>query len=74
MCIRDSLNTYGYELAGGEKELKCLNYYTNEEITIPLDTQLSARENAQKNFDKYNKLKRTFEALSELTEETKREI
>ena len=68
------LNTYGYELAGGEKELKCLNYYTNEEITIPLDTQLSAKENAQKNFDKYNKLKRTFEALSELTEETKREI
>ena len=68
------LNTYGYELAGGEKELKCLNYYTNEEITIPLDAQLSARENAQKNFDKYNKLKRTFEALSELTEETKREI
>lgn len=68
------LNTYGYELTGGEKELKCLNYYTNEEIRIPLDPQLSARENSQKNFDKYNKLKRTFEALTELTEETHREI
>lgn len=68
------LNTYGYELAGGEKELKCLNYYTNEEIRIPLDPQLTARENSQKNFDKYNKLKRTFEALTELTEETRREI
>lgn len=68
------INTYGYELKGGEKELKCLNYYTNEEIRIPLDTQLTARENSQKFFDKYNKLKRTYEALSELTEETRREI
>lgn len=68
------LNTYGYELTGGEKVLKCLNYYTNEEISIPLDIQLSAKENAQKNFDKYNKLKRTFEALTKMTQETKREI
>ncbi|MBT9779273.1 DUF814 domain-containing protein [Clostridium sp. MCC353] len=68
------LNTYGYELSGGEKELKCLNYYTNEEIKIPLDPQLTARENSQKFFDKYNKMKRTYEALSELTLETKREI
>lgn len=68
------LNTYGYELTGGEKELKCLNYYTSEEIRIPLDPQLTARENSQKNFDKYNKLKRTFEALTDLTEETRQEI
>lgn len=68
------LNTYGYELTGGEKELKCLNYYTNEEIRIPLDPQLTARENSQKFFDKYNKMKRTYEALSDLTLETKREI
>lgn len=68
------LNTYGYELTGGEKELSCVNYYTNEPIKIPLDTQLTAKENAQKYFDKYNKLKRTFEALSELTLETKNEI
>ena len=68
------LNTYGYELTGGEKELKCLNYYTNEEIRIPLDPNLTAKENSQKYFDRYNKLKRTFEALSELTLETRREI
>ena len=43
-------------------------------MRIPLDSQLSARENAQKHFDKYNKLKRTFEALSDLTKETKEEI
>jgi predicted ribosome quality control (RQC) complex YloA/Tae2 family protein len=68
------LNTYGYELTGGEKKLTCLNYYTNEEITIPLDDQLSARENAQKYFDKYNKLKRTFEAVTGQISETRQEI
>ena len=40
----------------GPKSLSCLNYYTNEEITIPLDPQLSALDNARKYFDKYNKL------------------
>ena len=68
------LNTYGYELQGGEKSLRCLNYYTNEEITVPLDSQLSAKDNAKKHFDKYNKLKRTYEALTDLTKETKAEI
>ncbi len=68
------LNTYGYELSGGEKELKCLNYYTGEEIRIALDPQLTAQENAQKYFARYNKLKRTFEALTTLTAETKQEI
>jgi len=68
------LNTYGYELTGGEKKLTCLNYYTNEELTIPLDDQLSARENAQKYFDKYNKLKRTFEAVTGQISETRQEI
>ncbi len=68
------LNTYGYELQGGEKELNCLNYYDGTEIRIPLDPQLTARENSQKFFDKYNKLKRTYEALSTLTQETRQEV
>lgn len=68
------LNTYGYELTGGEKELTCLNYYTGQDIRIPLDSQLSAQENSQKFFEKYNKLKRTYEALTDLTLETKKEI
>ena len=68
------LNTYGYELQGGEKKFTCLNFYTNEEITIPLDEQMTARENAQRFFEKYNKQKRTFEALHELILETKKEI
>ena len=41
------------ELTGGEKELVCTNYYTGKEVKIPLDPQLTARENSQKYFDKY---------------------
>lgn len=68
------IHTYGYGLEEGAKKLEALNYYTNEMITIPLDSDLTAMENAQKYFDKYNKLKRTYEALITLTEETKTEI
>ena len=69
------INTYGYGLDEGAKKLELpVNYYTNEMVTIPLDPTLSARENAQKNFDRYNKLKRTYEALSELITQTKAEI
>lgn len=68
------LNTYGYSTQPGGKSLTCVNYYDNQEITIPLDSTLSTTENAKKYFDKYNKLKRTYEALSELTKEVKAEI
>ena len=51
------INTYGYELEPEAKSLTCLNYYTDKEITIPLDPQLSARDNAVRYFDRYNKLK-----------------
>lgn len=68
------LNTYGYGVEPGAKSTEALNYYTNEMITIPLDPQLSATENAKKYFDKYGKLKRTYEALSKLTLEVKEEI
>ncbi len=68
------INTYGYELEPMAKSLTCLNYYTNEEITIPLDPDLSARENSIRYFERYNKLKRTGEALEKLLIETKDEI
>ncbi len=68
------LNTYGYEASTGDKTLEALNYYTGEMITIPLDPLLSPSENAKKYFDKYGKLKRTFEALSTLTAQVKEEI
>lgn len=69
------LQTYGYGVKEGSKFLVCENYYDdNKEIKIPLDETKSPLENAQKYFEKYSKLKRTYEALCALTEETQNEI
>lgn len=68
------IHTYGYNLEEGAKSFEALNYYTNEMMTVPLDAQLTPMENSKKYFEKYNKLKRTYEALSELTIETKAEM
>ena len=68
------INTYGYGLEEGVKSFKALNYYTNEESTIPLDPQLTPQENSKKYFDRYQKLKRTQEALEEQIKETTEEI
>ena len=68
------INTYGYNLEPGAKQLDALNYYTNEMVKIPLDPTKTPGENAQKYFDKYNKQKRTFAALSSLIQETQEDI
>lgn len=68
------INAYGYQLPEGSKELTALNYYTGDEITIPLDPVKTPQENAQKYFARYNKQKRTNEALTELISETGDEI
>ncbi len=68
------INTYGYGLEDGCKSFKALNYYTNEEITIPLDPTLTPQENSKKYFDRYGKLKRTEEALTEQLADTESEI
>lgn len=68
------IHTYGYGLPEGADKLEALNYYTNEMITVPLDPTIGPKENAQKYFDRYNKLKRTYEALTGLIGETKAEI
>lgn len=68
------LNTYGYSAEREARSLEALNYYTDEMVTIPLDPTLSAGENAKRYFEKYGKLKRTYEALSGLTKEVKDEI
>lgn len=68
------LHTYGYSATPGAKSLEAVNYYTGETVKIPLDPTLTASENAKKYFDRYGKLKRTYETLSELTVQVKEEI
>lgn len=71
----DLLNTYGYSLKGGENSFTAENFYdNNNEITIPLDKNKSAKENAKKYYDKYAKLSRTTKALSEEILKTKSDI
>ena len=68
------IKAYGYNVPEGAKQMEALNYYTNETVTIPLDPTSTPQENAQRFFAKYNKQKRTFEALTQLIRETKDEI
>lgn len=69
------ITSFGYGLEPNSKELIAENYHNNnEEIRIPLDPTMTPMENAKKYFERYNKLKRTFEALSSLIQETKDEI
>lgn len=69
------LTAYGYSVEPGAKQLIAENYYdNNKEICIPLDPTKSAMDNAKHYFEKYNKLKRTYEALSSYINETKEEI
>lgn len=68
------ITAYGYGAKPGDTKLVCENYYTGEEITIPLDPELTAMECGKKYFAKYNKLKRTYEALTELIKTSKEEL
>ena len=68
------INTYGYGLEEGSKSFQALNYYTDEEITVPLDPTLTPAENSKKYFDRYGKLKRTEEALTQQLADTESEI
>ena len=69
------LNTWGYNVPSGASSVTLPNYYDNDtEVKITLDPNKTASENAQRYYEKYEKLKRTFEALSELTEQTRSEV
>lgn len=68
------LNAYGYSVPSGAKKCELDNYYTGEKITVPLDETLNAQQNAQKYFDRYARMKRTYDALTRLTVEVKAEI
>lgn len=68
------LNTWGYQLKGGEDHLDCENFYDGTEIRIPLDPEKSVSENRKHFFDRYSKKKRTRGALTEMLQETEEEL
>ncbi|WKV09212.1 NFACT RNA binding domain-containing protein [Thermoanaerobacterium sp. CMT5567-10] len=63
-----------YKLNKKTDAFKTINYYTGEEITVPLDIKYTPNENAQMYFKKYAKLKNAVEFLTKQIEETKKEI
>ena len=65
------LMTYAQNLPSGEKKITVNNYYTNEEVTISLDPTLNGIENSKKYYNKYNKCKRTKEAIIPQIEQTR---
>lgn len=64
------INTYGYQLGPEDTKLNCINYYDDTEVEIPVDPTLTSAENANKYFNRYNKLKRTYEAVTIQIKET----
>ena len=68
------LSAFGYNIQPGSKEYIGEDFYTGKEIKIPLDPTLTPIDNAKKYFDKYAKLKRTKEALTDILSETRQSI
>ncbi len=68
------LKAFGWQAAPGDTVLLCSDWTSGREVSVPLDGSLSAAENAQKYFERYQKLKRTFEATSQQIEETQADL
>ncbi|MBU0437368.1 DUF814 domain-containing protein [Staphylococcus succinus] len=63
-----------YRIKQGDKEVTALNYYTGEEVTIPLKTTKSPAVNAQLYYKQYNKLKTRAHELHHQIDLTKENI
>ena len=68
------ITTYGYQAKDGDKVLTCTDYYSGKEVNINLDTTIPVMANAKKYFDKYARLKRTYEAVLVQQEEAQAEL
>lgn len=80
---KDKYRLYGdiitaniYKINKGDRSLTTENFYSEnmEEIVIPLDSDLTPPENAQKYFSRYNKLKNTLVFAAEQLEKTMADI
>ena len=70
------LTTYAYQIEKGQKSAQLLDYYCEEEtyVTIPLNEQETAIENAQRYFKRYNKQKNAVPVIQEQIQITKEDI
>ncbi len=63
-----------YNLNKNQSKANVLNYYTSEQIEIPLDVSISPNKNAEKYFKKYNKLKNALDIVTKQKKETELEL
>jgi len=63
-----------YKLTAPTPSVTLLNYYTNENVEIKLDINLSPSDNVKKIYKKYSKLKNTFTACTSQKEEIENEL
>ena len=68
------LTTFLHQAPNDQDQVILDNYYTNQPITIALDKALTPRQNAQRYFKRYQKLKEAVKYLTDLIEETKATI
>lgn len=66
------LKAYSHSIQRG-KSARVLDYYTGEEIDIPLDENKTVIENSNRYFNEYSKSKRREAKIKELLDETKKE-
>ncbi len=63
-----------YKIKQGQKECVVFDYYSNQEVVIPLNENLSPSKNAENYYKKYNKQKRTLSALKPQKETAENEL
>ena len=68
------LCAYAHEIKVPGKSVTVLDYNTGEDVTIPMDDALSTIDNSKVYFDKYRKMKRTFDALTGYIEKTREDL
>lgn len=65
---------YQYAIEDGQLELKAQYHPDEPDLVIKLDPEMTALENAQKYFDKYNRAKRAHNNVPELIREAKTKL
>lgn len=71
----DLISSNIHKISKGLKEIKLENFYDNmNEISVPLDQKLSAAQNAQKYYKRYQKMKQREIVLEKQIENTEDEI
>ena len=69
------LNAFAHQVTSGSQEVTLANYYNdNQPLTISLDPRLSATDNAQKHFKKYQKYRDALKYVQFEEKKTQEEI